>query len=56
MGEQLLIACGGGDGWGVICGLTVPLWGESTRERENDDPCPPWNELKKFGDAESITV
>lgn len=55
-GEQLFITVGG-DGWGVKCGETVPLWGESTRFRVEVNPGPgvvpakPGNELKKFGDA-----
>lgn len=61
MGEQLLIAeGGGGDDWGVACGDTVPLCGESTNPREKPEPgvppVSPGNELKKFGDATKNTV
>lgn len=57
VGEQLLRACGGGDGWGVILGEAAPLWGLSTNPRLYPgtlEPAKPGNELKKFGEADVL--
>lgn len=50
------MAIGGGEGWGVMCGDTVPLCGESTIGLVKPTgpaavPAKPGNELKKFGEA-----
>lgn len=56
IGEQLLIASGGGEDCGVACGDTDVLCGESIN-RGNPGPAAvpanPANELKKLGEAES---
>lgn len=58
VGEQLLSACGGGDGCGVNRGDTVPLCGLSTNPLlypgTTFAPASPGNELKKFGEAEVL--